>query len=173
MVDQIIDTMELKEIYFKKRTRISGSAQRMSNYVFTVLFALLSPVFIIVALSESPMKMQSLLIGIGALLVLLALAYISYRAAMKMKRVEADEEKIYIMHSKVDTEEIVYAQITGGTRGWTIVTREFYVKLYYLDEDGVQQSFRFAPRVIGSHYDNFVDLLAQKNPNLKIRRRRV
>ncbi len=164
--------MELKEIYFKKRTRISGSAQRLSNYTFAVLFALVSPLFLIMAFSDKPFKMENLFIGIGALIVLLGLAYLAYRSALKLKKVEADEEKIYIIHSKKDTEELLYAQITGGNRGWSLITREFYIKLYYLDEDGVQQKIKFSPRILGNHYDNFVELLAKKNPNLKIRRRR-
>jgi len=164
--------MEFKEVHFKKRTRISASAQRLSNYTFAVMFAVTSPLILIMAFTEKPFNMQYLLIGVAVLLVFLGLAYISFRAAKRLKRVEADEEKIYIMHSQVDTEEILYAQITGGTRGWTLITREFYIKLYYLDEDGVQQTIRFSPRIMGNHYDNFVDLLAIKNPNLKIRRNR-
>ncbi|MEA3444303.1 MAG: hypothetical protein U9R19_06195, partial [Bacteroidota bacterium] len=104
--------MELKQVFFEKRTRISGSAQRLSNYTFAVLFALISPIMLIMSLTEGKFKMELFLMGIGVLLVLLGLAYLAYRAALKLKRVEADEEKIYIIHNKTDVEEVLYAQVT-------------------------------------------------------------
>lgn len=164
--------MELKEVFFKKKTRISGSAQRFSGYAISGALVLGGIVLLLFPFFEKAINTNNLLLLIGLGLVLLFLAYLNYRGTLKLKKIEADEEKIYIHHSKVDIEELSYTQITGGTRGWTLITREFYVKLFFLDEDGGQQSFRFAPRILGNHYDNFVELLARKNPNLKIKRKR-
>lgn len=163
--------MELKQVFFEKRTRISGSAQRLSGYTFIGVFLIMAIVFLILPFTESNLNMETIMIFIGAVVVLLGLAYIAYRSTIRLKRVEADEEKIYVQNSKADIEEVYYSQITGARRTWTLVTREFNIKLFYLNDDGIQQTIRFAPRIFGNHYDNFVDLLSQKNPNLKIRRR--
>jgi hypothetical protein len=52
------------------------------------------------------------------------------------------------------------------------LTSEFYIKLYFTNDDGREELVRFMPRILGDHYDNFVELLVQKNPNMNVGRRR-
>lgn len=159
--------MELKQIFFEKRTRISGSAQRLSGYAFLALFVILGIVFLIIPFVE---KFQIVYIAVG--IAMFGPAYLAYRSALKFKRVEADETKVYIQQSKGIFDEILYSQFTNGRRARTLLTSEFYIKLYFTNDDGREEVVRFMPRILGDHYDNFVELLVQKNPNMNVGRRR-
>ncbi len=162
--------METEKIYFKKKERISASAQKASGYLMITIFLLAGLSLLLLPLFY---KFENLYLAffIGGGLLLLFLAYLAYRGTIKRKKVEADNEKIYIHFNKVDKEEIDYTQISGGTRGRTNITKMLYLKLHFIDNDGVRQVFRFIPRNKGNYYNNFLELLQKKNPELKIHRK--
>lgn len=153
--------MELKQIFFSEKTRISGSTQRLPGFIFVALFFGLA-IFLAVFAFMDTFHWEF----IAAALVLGILGYLRLLMTMKLQRIDVDEQTIYIQNRN-NTFEISYAEVYAGNKPLLRFNGMSAIKLYYTNAQDEKKTIRFVPRQFGDHYENFIDLLYQKKPDIK------
>ena len=155
--------MELKQVLFEKRTRISATGQKLPLLIFVFMLGALAGALIYLSI------IQFAWVFIALALACLCFTWLSFRAFTLLRKVEADDTNVFVSQKDDKSLVLPYACFYAASKPLLKVSGMNVIKLYYKDEKGQKKIIRFVPRLLGNHYNNFVDALFKVNPGLKIK----
>lgn len=159
------DIKELKRVYFDKKTRISAVGQRLPVYIFLGTWVLLTLLMIYLTIDQ----FNAVFIALGAVFALFT--WISLRSVQQMRRVYADENFMYVKHSKNMEEKVPLESIYAGSKPLIRLASSMEsVKFYYRTPEGEKKVVKFVPAILNQMYNQFIDACLAKNDKITIKR---
>lgn len=155
--------MELQQVFFEKRTRISATGQKLPLLVFVIMLGGLAGALIYLSI----IQFSWVFIGLASFCLLFT--WFSFRAFTLLRKVEADETNVFVSQKDDKSLVLSYSSFYAASKPLLKVSGMNVIKLYYKDERDQKKIIRFVPRLLGNHYNNFVDALFKVNPGLKIK----
>ena len=158
------DINELKRIYFDKKTRISGIGQKIPVFCYLLIWAVLFG--LMAYLCFTAYHFAFIILG----LLFALFAYLSFRSLRIMRKVYADENYMYVKNGS-EEEKIPLERIYAGSKPFVkVFTALEAVKFYYTTNSGEKKVVKFVPAQLNHMYNQFIDAVAAKNANVKIKR---
>ncbi len=159
------DIKELRRVYLEKKTRISAVGQRLPVYVFFGTWILLILLMAWLCITE----FNAVFLALA--LVFALFAWVSFRSLSQMRKVFADENFMYVRHSKNMEEKVPLENIYAGSKPLIRLASALEsVKFYYTSAEGEKKVVKFVPALMNQMYNQFIDLCSSKNPHIKIKR---
>jgi|GEM_PF-2880692 hypothetical protein len=157
---------QLKKIYLDRKTRISAVGQKIVPALFLLFWLALCGIMVYCSFNFS----NAVLFCIVTALIFLLFAFLSYRSISLMRKVSADENYMYVKQGRVE-EQVPFENIYAGSKPFMRVTAALEsVKFYYNSATGEKKVVKFVPANVNQMYNQFIDAVSAKNPQVKIRR---
>ncbi|HPB03092.1 MAG TPA: hypothetical protein PLZ67_09070 [Bacteroidales bacterium] len=158
------DIKELKRVYLDKKTRISAVGQKIPVVAFLLMWAVLLGLMVYMCITSY--YLVFLIMG----LIFALCGYLTFRSLRIMRKVYADDQFMYIRCKDVE-EKVPFEQIYAGSKpAIRLVSALEAVKFYYKTENGTKKVVKFVPAQVNQMYNQFIDAIAAKNINVKIKR---